>query len=309
MYGAGQDGGAGREVPMQRGRGWWDYPWTRWGCGRHWPKSHQAAGGGRCGQAAAGQGGTFCGSPGSSPARTEHRWVKGVVGREGVGGEEEKGSRLLLPFAPRAGLGPGGSPVPVAAPSPCPPRCRPALAASLALRGPTHGSGSGGCHDGSHQQNRWQLDPRCGVLGSATSGDSCLSKHHKSKPELSHRLGISAPLHPGAGGEGGSRQRPAFIAGDERNQSRDKCWGLPHVPTLPRAPNPRSCSSHPLRAASRGAPSPCPARGCLCQAGRTPTRHPQPLRGGSHGMKEPARSGRETWQKDDGAALDAFPPG
>lgn len=64
-------------------------------------------------------------------------------GREGsgVGGEEEKGSRRLLPLA----RGFAGT-VPAAGPR------RAALAASPALRGPTHGSGgSGGCRDGSHQ--------------------------------------------------------------------------------------------------------------------------------------------------------------
>lgn len=266
----------GREVPVQRDRGRWDRSRTRWGCSRHWPKRQRDAGGRGCGQAAAGQGGTFRRSPRLFP---EHRWVTGVVGREGLGGEEEKGSRLLLPLAPRAGLGLGASPVPAAAPRAAP-----------ALRGPRHGSGSGGCHHGSHRQNRWQLNPYAGFGGLQHWGGSCLSKGTESKRELSHRLGISAPW-----GWGGSRQRPAFVAGGREEPEPGQALGS--------APRARCC---PL------SPGPAPAAGtipgCSVPAGPRPAA-PRPLRGGTHGMKEPARSGRETWQKDDGAALDAFPPG
>lgn len=154
-----------------------------------------------------------------------------------------------------------------------------ALAACLDLCTPAHGSWE--CHDGPHWQP-WKRD-------------------HKSKPELSHPLRTSAPSHPGAGVGHGSTQ--LLLEGMRGAGSRTSTGLFPgHQTSSPIA----GCG---MWAASRDAPPPCLALGCCCW---TPTTTPSPSspgKGGAHGMKEPARTGEETWQRDDGAALDAFPPG
>lgn len=224
---------------MQRGHGQWDHTRTPWDCSRHWPKSHQGARGS------------------SSRAKSDLLGVPRLFPRllgpslgqrggwEGRGGRG--GGKGLSPSAalwseaepcswwfPRAG---GSSQPRCQQPSPCPPRCRAALAAPQALCGP-----------GSQWQNCRQLNPSAEFGGLQHQGGSCLAKRCKSKPELSYRLGISAPSHPGAGGAGHSSAQPSPWG--TRGAGAGTSAGVCPVCSLSsghRSPGP---------AASRGAPSP-----------------------------------------------------
>lgn len=233
MHGAGRDGGGG--PGGARAAGSWPVGSLPHPLGMQQKGSGvQGAGGAGRQQAAAGQGGTFRRSPGSS------RSIAGSQGWLGGNGWEGRRKRALAFCCPLL-REPGSASVL--------PRCRRQLPAPP-------------CQPGSARTNARQrlrgmpprvppakplaVKPLRGVWGSATSGGSCLSKGTKSKREPSHRLGISAPW------SWGVTAAPSLRRGGREEPEPGKRWGLPHVPAAARSP------PAPLqpRAAFRGAPSP-----------------------------------------------------